>query len=199
MYISMQVLKPDESDYTILYRGGNTKFTWKTELERSAEYKFRVQVRTTEGVGNWSDPITAYRAEPGRRGQLGEARWAGLLTLCLPFCEVSNLGIVVLGILFFSFVLLSPPPLPTIHFSLSHTEFLWHSTRRNVRIELSSDRLEASHYKGSSGNQWASFAGMTLAICCHTCMHLIHSSSTAHTLLSRSSVIGASVPGLHCT
>ena len=67
MYISMQVLKPDESDYNILYRGGNTKFTWKTELERSAEYKFRVQVRTTEGVGNWSDPVTAYRAEPGRR------------------------------------------------------------------------------------------------------------------------------------
>ena len=180
MYISMQVLKPDESEYTILYHRGNTKFTWKTELERSAEYKFRVQVRTTEGVGNWSDPITAYRAEPGRRGQLGGARWAGLLTLCLPFCEVSNLGIVVLGILFSSFVLL---PLPTVHFSLSHTEFLWHSARRNVRIELSSGRLEASHYKGSSGNQWASFAGMTFAhfpSCCYLLLSYNISSSTRH-------------------
>ena len=34
--------------------------------------------------------------------------------------------------------------------------FRWHETRRNVRIELSADKLEA---KGSSGSQWATFAG----------------------------------------
>ena len=57
--------KADENDYSILYRGGNTKFTWKKALQKYVPYKFRVQVRTTEGIGNWSDPITAHRPEPG--------------------------------------------------------------------------------------------------------------------------------------
>lgn len=55
----------DQNDYVMLYRGGNTKFTWKTELQKCVPYKFRVQVRTTEGIGNWSTPVTAFRAEPG--------------------------------------------------------------------------------------------------------------------------------------
>jgi hypothetical protein len=94
--------QPERNDFIILYRGGDTKFTWKKELERYVPYQFRVQVRTTEGIGNWSSPVTAYRAEPG---------------------------------------------------------FRWHESRRNVRIELSSDKLEA---KGSSGSHWATFAGNTL-------------------------------------
>ena len=27
--------------------------------------RFRVQVRTTEGVGNWSEPVIAMKAAPG--------------------------------------------------------------------------------------------------------------------------------------
>ena len=53
-------------DYVNLYRGGNTKFTWKSELEPGVQYKFRVQVRTTEGVGNWSTPVETSRVAPGR-------------------------------------------------------------------------------------------------------------------------------------
>ena len=37
--------------------------------------------------------------------------------------------------------------------------FMWHHMWRNVRIELSKDHMEASCYKGSSGNHWATFAG----------------------------------------
>ena len=40
-------------------------FTWKRELQRYIPYHFRVQVRTTEGIGDWSSPVTAHRAEPG--------------------------------------------------------------------------------------------------------------------------------------
>ena len=57
--------QPGENHYVMLYRGGNTKFTWKKELQQYVPYQFRVQVRTTEGVGNWSSPVTAFRAEPG--------------------------------------------------------------------------------------------------------------------------------------
>ena len=55
----------DGNDYVMMYRGGNTKYTWKTQLKMSVPYKFRVQVRTIEGIGNWSSPVTAFRAEPG--------------------------------------------------------------------------------------------------------------------------------------
>ena len=55
------------SDYVFLHRGGNTKYTWKTQLDKDTLYKFRVQVRTTEGIGLWSEPVTAYKAEPGER------------------------------------------------------------------------------------------------------------------------------------
>lgn len=50
-------------------------------------------------------------------------------------------------------------------FSLSHLSlhvhvfglgFRWQETRRNVRIELSADKLEASL---SKGDQWATFSG----------------------------------------
>lgn len=60
----LQVMAGD-SDYIMLYRGGETKYTWKTELEKGVVYKFRVQVRTTEGIGMWSEPVTAFKAEPG--------------------------------------------------------------------------------------------------------------------------------------
>ena len=69
IYILIQVLvgegQEDGNDYVMLYRGGNTKYTWKTELKQFVPYNFRVQVRTTDGVGHWSSPIRAYRAEPG--------------------------------------------------------------------------------------------------------------------------------------
>ena len=57
--------QPEENNYMILYRGGNNKFTWRKELAKYGPYQFRVQVRTTEGVGNWSNPVTAFKAEPG--------------------------------------------------------------------------------------------------------------------------------------
>lgn len=57
--------QPEENEYMILYRGGNNKFTWRKELQKYVPYQFRVQVRTTEGVGNWSNPVTAFKAEPG--------------------------------------------------------------------------------------------------------------------------------------
>ena len=163
--------------------------SWREVQSTSSECKCARQREWATGVA---------RSMLTGQSQVGGARWAGLLTLCLPFCEVSSLGIVVLGILFLSFV---PPP--TVH--LSHTEFLWHSTRRNVHIELSSDRLEASHYKGSSGNQWASFAGITFAHFPSSCylllsyMHASHPVILHNTYTFVSSVIGASVPGLHCT
>ena len=56
---------PGGDEYTTIYRGGDTKFTWKTELKGDTTYKFRVQVRTTEGVGHWSAPMEAVRAPPG--------------------------------------------------------------------------------------------------------------------------------------
>ena len=40
--------------------------------------------------------------------------------------------------------------------------FRWHHMWRNVHIELSKDHLEASCYKKSSGNHWATFAGKKL-------------------------------------
>lgn len=51
-------------DYVNIYRGGNTKFTWKTDLDHGVRYQFRVQVRTTEGVGNWSEPQETMKAAP---------------------------------------------------------------------------------------------------------------------------------------
>lgn len=44
--------------------------------------------------------------------------------------------------------------------------FQWHESRRNVRIELSSDKLEAGLSKGSLGSRWATFAG--------TCIYLVY-------------------------
>ena len=52
-------------EYQNIYRGGNTKFTYKADLEHGVMYKFRVQVRTTEGIGNWSKPMEAMKAAPG--------------------------------------------------------------------------------------------------------------------------------------
>jgi len=59
----LQVASGDD-DYTNIYRGGDTKFTWKAELEHELPYRFRVQVRTTEGVGNWSEPQETMKAAP---------------------------------------------------------------------------------------------------------------------------------------
>lgn len=53
-----------EEEYVMLYRGGNTKYTWKTALKDGATYRFRVQVRTTEGVGQWSDCVEVSKAPP---------------------------------------------------------------------------------------------------------------------------------------
>ena len=64
--ISYHLQKASGSDdYVNIYRGGNTKFTWKVQLEHGVVYKFRVQVRTTEGVGNWSEPVETTKAAPG--------------------------------------------------------------------------------------------------------------------------------------
>eukprot|EP00731_Ephydatia_muelleri_P035131 Em0099g3a len=58
----------DNEEYATIYRGGETKFTWKTELKFVTVYKFRVQVRTTEGVGCWSSPIESMKAPPAGNG-----------------------------------------------------------------------------------------------------------------------------------
>ena len=54
----------DAANYVMLYRGGNTKYTWKTGLEDRVSYRFRVQVRTTEGVGQWSNSVQVVRKAP---------------------------------------------------------------------------------------------------------------------------------------
>eukprot|EP00731_Ephydatia_muelleri_P037257 Em0429g7a len=90
----------DNEEYATIYRGGETKFTWKTELKFVTVYKFRVQVRTTEGVGCWSSPIESMKAPPA---------------------------------------------------------FRWHSQWRNLRIELSQDRLSA-WARSMSQKYWATFA-----------------------------------------
>ncbi len=69
-------VSPGNSEYVNIYRGGNTKFTWKTELESGVGYGFRVQVRTTEGVGNWSEPVEACQGAPGT-----DRRLKGLVSL----------------------------------------------------------------------------------------------------------------------
>lgn len=51
-------------EYATIYRGGETKFTWKTDLKADTTYKFRVQVRTTEGVGRWTCPVEVTKAPP---------------------------------------------------------------------------------------------------------------------------------------
>lgn len=59
-----------EEDYRPLYRGGNTKFTWRPEeLKYGVPYRFRVQVRTTDGVGEWSKPKETRKAAPGETSQ----------------------------------------------------------------------------------------------------------------------------------
>ena len=110
----------DNEEYATIYRGGETKFTWKTELKYVTVYKFRVQVRTTEGVGCWSTPVEVVKAHPGK-----------LNTILV--CHVTLL----------------PSPL---------IAFRWHSQWRNLRIELSQDRLSAWWARSLSQKYWATFA-----------------------------------------
>ena len=50
---------------TLYPLGGDTKCTWKPDtLEDQLEYKFRVRVQTTDGVGSWSEPVSCQRQPP---------------------------------------------------------------------------------------------------------------------------------------
>lgn len=64
---ALQMSRGDNEEFVNIYRGGDTKYTWKcdSEKEEFLKHNFRVRVQTCEGVGNWCTPVSCIRSHPG--------------------------------------------------------------------------------------------------------------------------------------